>query len=441
MTSRIMWTSASVHLLSGRAGNPIEVMETNARAMALKAMDKGWTGPPFDPIRLAEALGMEVEACADVTEARIRFLDTGRYRLEFNPSRSQARIFFSVAHEIAHTLFPDCRQRVRHRGAHESVAPDDWQIEVLCNVGAAELLMPIGSFGSLRDLDVTIEQIVDLRKKYQVSSEALLLRFVKVSDKPCAAFSASRVQSGRNAEKYRIEYVIGSKSWSAAIRAGSFFDDTSPVSLCVAIGFTARGTQSDANGKTFHLEAVGLPPYPGQTTPRVAGLLWDSIKNVAMPSITYVRGDALNPRGVGRRIIAQVINDKTPNWGGAGFASAVKRKWPDAHRAFVHSVLQTNREALRLGEHSALQISADLSLFSIIAQHGYGPSNSPRIRYAALEKGLEELAKFATRKRAPVHMPRIGTGNAGGSWEIISEIVDNTLVREGIPVTVYDPPT
>jgi hypothetical protein len=37
-------------------------------------------------------------------------------------------------------------------------------------------------------------------------------------------------------------------------------------------------------------------------------------------------------------------------------------------------------------------------------------------------------------------MPRIGAGEAGGDWRIISEIIDETLCKQNIPVTVYDLP-
>jgi hypothetical protein len=37
-------------------------------------------------------------------------------------------------------------------------------------------------------------------------------------------------------------------------------------------------------------------------------------------------------------------------------------------------------------------------------------------------------------------MPRIGTGQAGGSWDIISDIVEEAIVDERIRVTVYDLP-
>jgi hypothetical protein len=37
-------------------------------------------------------------------------------------------------------------------------------------------------------------------------------------------------------------------------------------------------------------------------------------------------------------------------------------------------------------------------------------------------------------------MPRIGCGEAGGSWNIVGELVETNLVARGISVTVYDQP-
>ncbi|GAA2522382.1 hypothetical protein GCM10010423_14150 [Streptomyces levis] len=37
-----------------------------------------------------------------------------------------------------------------------------------------------------------------------------------------------------------------------------------------------------------------------------------------------------------------------------------------------------------------------------------------------------------------MHMPRIGCGLAGGRWARVEPLVEERLVRQGIPVTVYD---
>jgi len=76
----------------------------------------------------------------------------------------------------------------------------------------------------------------------------------------------------------------------------------------------------------------------------------------------------------------------------------------------------------------------------MVAQRGFGKSSEPRISYPALEACLRTVQERATATMATVHMPRIGCGLAGGSWDAVSELIDNTLVRNGVAVTVYDLP-
>ena len=83
-------------------------------------------------------------------------------------------------------------------------------------------------------------------------------------------------------------------------------------------------------------------------------------------------------------------------------------------------------------------VSDDTSVFSMVAQKGYGPSKKPRIRYAALEACLEQLREVAENENASIHMPRIGCGEAGGSWSVIESFLYEQLVLHGIKVTIYD---
>jgi hypothetical protein len=79
-------------------------------------------------------------------------------------------------------------------------------------------------------------------------------------------------------------------------------------------------------------------------------------------------------------------------------------------------------------------------LASVVAQHGYGQAPRPRIRYSALRDGLLQVSRIAKAKEATVHMPRIGTGLAGGSWPVVEEIIRESLIQAGIKVFVYDLP-
>ena len=180
-----------------RKRNPTE------RAQPGYSLDEGWRGPQFDPIELASIRGIVVRPNAAVADARV-FWVNGRFEIEYNPHRPRGRVNFSIAHEIAHTVFDDCSEDVRHR-SREKWDQRRWQLELLCNVGAAEITMPVGSFPSAAAVVVTIEELMTLRKNYQVSAEAILIRLVKLASSRVACLSATRMRKGDRAW-YRIDY-------------------------------------------------------------------------------------------------------------------------------------------------------------------------------------------------------------------------------------------
>ena len=50
------------------------------------------------------------------------------------------------------------------------------------------------------------------------------------------------------------------------------------------------------------------------------------------------------------------------------------------------------------------------------------------------------MTQAAIDNNAAVHMPRIGTGEAGGAWEIVEELIREECTSHGVSVTVYDLP-
>jgi len=434
------WTNPSVVAFS-EDRDPVEAVTESARAIVMAAMDRGWSGPPFDPLALAELLQIEVVAREDIRDARTVIGSEGAPRIEYNPTRPRGRVRYSLAHEIAHTMFPDWADEVRHRSPSYELKGADWQLEALCNIAAAEFVMPIGSFSGLAAAEPSLDRLLDERKRYDVSTEALLIRSVHLQTAACAMFCASPIQKGAHAGEYRVDYLIGSRAWSSG-RAyrGLLLPGRSVVSNCSAIGFTAKGTEEWA-GTEFRIEAVGIAPYPGSSTPRAAGLLVPAAQapEPVLDSIEYLLGDGTKPHGEGRRMIVQVVNDEALTWGGDGFAAAVRRAWPHAQEDFRHWV-GNRRENLKLGRVHFSSVVNDVQVASIVAQHGYGPSQRPRIRYGALREGLVEVARVARESGATVHMARIGCGLAGGAWDVVEELLWLTMGRTGMRATVYDLP-
>lgn len=433
------WTNRSVLAFASR-GDPVTLMVDRCRALVFDAVHHGWAGPPFDPFALAEKLQIPVVPRDDIVDARTVPRGSKRIRIEFNPNRPKSRIRYSIAHEIAHTLFPDCGQRIRNRLMQREMADDDWQLEMLCNVGAAEILMPVGSFfPKLKDAKLSIDSLMELRRQYQVSSEAILMRVVRLSGQPCAMFAASR-RLDRPDGRYQIDYARSSSSWERIVPSGLTLPSATIVAGCTAIGFTACGTEEWSSAvRRIHIECVGIPPYPNRLYPRVAGIITNPrASHKKSLEISYIKGDASRPRGKDTRIIAQIVNNRATTWG-AGFARQVRTKWPHVQETF-RLWASAGGDAFALGSVHLSDVDDNLSVASMICQRGYGQSRTPRIDYNSVEKCLQKVASAANDRGASVHMPRIGTGEAGGSWEITSELVYEQLCKRQIAVTVYDLP-
>jgi hypothetical protein len=432
-----VWTNPSVLQFAGNA-DPVEAMTAHARSIVLRAIDAGWAGPPFDPVALAEFLEIPVSPTDVIPDARTVPLGDG-VQIEFNPNRPRGRVRYSVAHEIAHTFFADCADQIRNRVRHSSEKGDAWQLEALCNVGAAELVMPIAALSLASDVRPGIEKLLEERQRFDVSTEALFIRVARAAAAPIAMFSASRSSHSR----YRLDYVIPSPTWSAVkVRSGLVLPSGTVVAECLNIGFTSAGNEVWGRSDTpVHVECVGIPPYPGALFPRVAGIAWETNQvqsaSITAPLIRYVRGDATRPRD-DRSLIVHVVNDATPIWGGNGFAAALRRAYPQLQRSFKSWWGSTRGS--RLGRVHVTDVADDIWVASIVAQHGYGPSSTPRLRYSALHEGLQHSAAAALAHRLTVHMPRIGSGQAGGRWPVVEELIRDTFARVKRSVTVYDLP-
>lgn len=432
------WTNKSVAQLAG-ATNPIDVVVNRARQVTLDAMADGWSGPPFDPVELALRLGIAVEPREDIPDARTVPAPGNSLKIEFNPNRPRGRVRYSIAHEIAHTFFPDCAEQVRNRADKSEIEGDDWQLEMLCNIAAAELVMPIGSFPDLRDKHVSIDELMTLRREYDVSTEALLLRFIRLTRTPCALFAASRAETGAYEGRYRLDYAVASSAWTRSVPLGQYLREGTILAECTAIGFTAKGEELWPGENRFHVECVGTPPFPGNVYPRVLGLLVDP--DEAGPKTGVVRvlkGDALKPRGDGPKVIAHIVNDRSLTWGG-GFAKQVAIHFSEAQLDFRRWCHTPGNH--KLGNTHFFGSPHHIEIASMVAQQGFGASETPRIRYPALERCLGEVRTHARASGASVHMPRIGCGQAGGKWEVINELIERELLAHGIPVTVYDLPS
>ena len=154
-------------------------------------------------------------------------------------------------------------------------------------------------------------------------------------------------------------------------------------------------------------------------------------------TISYLQGDATTPVQGGPVVIVHVCNDMG-KWG-KGFVVAVSKRWSEPERTYRSAF--ANPPFPQLGDVQFVSVTDSITVANLIGQHGVRSpcaKTPPPIRYPAIREGLKKVVSFACKQGASVAMPRIGCGLAGGNWEAIEPIIEETLGTGGIPVSVYD---
>jgi len=148
-----------------------------------------------------------------------------------------------------------------------------------------------------------------------------------------------------------------------------------------------------------------------------------------MSKIKYLVGSAVEPQSKGDKIICHITNDSN-KWG-AGFVLALSAKW-----SYPEQFYRAKQKHV-LGDVDIVQVEEDIYVANMTAQHRTYPDaqGTPPIRYIAVAEALSKVNKVAVEKNATLHMPRIGTGLAGGQWDKIEQILHEVV---SVDVTVYD---
>ena len=149
--------------------------------------------------------------------------------------------------------------------------------------------------------------------------------------------------------------------------------------------------------------------------------------------INYLKADATIPQTEGNIIISHICND-IGAWG-KGFVMAISKRWKEPAKQYYKE-----GEGFILGAVQFVAVEENVWVANIIGQHKiYKDENgNPPIRYEAVKEGLQQVAEYAQKINAKVQMPRIGCGLAGGSWDEIEKIIEETLLQKGIEVFVCD---
>ena len=112
---------------------------------------------------------------------------------------------------------------------------------------------------------------------------------------------------------------------------------------------------------------------------------------------------------------------------GAGLAYQIKKKYPTVFNDYLGLIGTTYRDNL-LGSSVVTNVSDELHIVSGIGQMYYGRDPLTRYTsYPAIRQIFERVNGLAFRLKIPVIFPEIGCGLGNGNWDVIAEIIEDTL--------------
>lgn len=149
--------------------------------------------------------------------------------------------------------------------------------------------------------------------------------------------------------------------------------------------------------------------------------------------IHYLDGDATQPIGPrdDYKLIIHVCNN-VGAWG-AGFVLAVTKTFGAGPEMFYKRDIKAGK--LTLGDTQFVDVTNRITVANMVAQT-LGRTQGPNIDYDALKKCLQDVAMRARAHGATVHGPRFGAGLAGGKWDIIEGLINETMAD--LEVHIYD---
>jgi len=119
---------------------------------------------------------------------------------------------------------------------------------------------------------------------------------------------------------------------------------------------------------------------------------------------------------------------------GTGIAKTIKKLFPDIYNAYVNICNDANENPLG-SVFLAQNNPNEHFIANIFSQDRYGRDRR-YTNYEALAVALEKLSKRAKELNMDLAIPyKMGCGNAGGNWNIVKTIIEETCVD--IDVYIY----
>jgi len=121
---------------------------------------------------------------------------------------------------------------------------------------------------------------------------------------------------------------------------------------------------------------------------------------------------------------------------GSGFALAIKNMYPTVYEDYrdIH-----DKDGLILGNAYPVMPTEKLIIWNAITQENCGSDGKRYVSYDAIETCFKQINEsiphiLESEVSQEIHIPLLGAGLGGGNWEIIREIIEQTVV---FPTTLW----
>jgi hypothetical protein len=206
--------------------------------LARRTLDELGLVPPISPEIVASSRGVARINEITMPWAGCLVRESGDLVIKVRASDGRGRQRFTAFHEIEHTYMPGFAIAPQYRCDPATPIDEsqtrDRRLEALCDVGAAELLMPLSWF--LADLEgnpPALYLVTELAERYGASLEATAWRVVTLRRAPtmCLVLEVGCKPSVLRAEpRLRVQRVYASAGWPYIPHHKSVPDD-SPLAV------------------------------------------------------------------------------------------------------------------------------------------------------------------------------------------------------------------
>lgn len=123
---------------------------------------------------------------------------------------------------------------------------------------------------------------------------------------------------------------------------------------------------------------------------------------------------------------------------GSGVALSLKLKYPFILDAYKELCDTNHTDKNKLLGRYTLNVHRDIIIMNLITQVFYGYDGRRYASVDAIKDGLTVAAKMATVEDKTIHIPLIGCGRGGLSWEAeVKPIVERISEEWNIDINVY----